>query len=135
MAIAHRFRGLTIEFGVPDLRAGIDFYSKLFGRPPDFEPHSDFVEWEVFDNNSWFQLAEGEPRPAYALRLRVDDLDSEVKRVEREVGAHCSAITRIPGLVTFCNFSDPWGNTLGFYQRLFAETPRVPGGSFHDFEG
>ena len=135
MAQAHRFRGQTIEFREPDLRAGVEFYSMLFGRPPDFAPHSDFVEWEVFDNNAWFQLAEGEPRPAYALRLRVDDIDAEVERVQREVGGRCSPITRIPGLVAFCNFSDPWGNHLGFYQRLFTETPRVPGGSFHDFEG
>lgn len=134
MAGADRFGGCTVEFRVPDLRAGIDFYSRLFGRPPDFEPHHDFVEWEGFDN-FWFQLALGEPRPAYALRLRVEDIDAEVARVQRETGARCSRVTRIPGLVAFCNLSDPWGNNLGLYQRLFvAGAPRVPGGSYRDFE-
>ncbi len=129
-----RFGGCTVEFRVPDLRAGTEFYSRLFGRAPDFEPHADFVEWEGF-NNFWFQLAEGEPRPTYAMRLCVDDIVAEVARVQREVGARCSSITRIPGLVAFCNFNDPWGNILGLYQRLFiAGVPRVPGGSYHDCE-
>lgn len=132
MARAHRFGGLTVEFRVPDIRAGVEFYSQLFGRPPDFEPREDFKEWEAFDN-FWFQLGEGKPRPTYAMRLRVEDIDDE--RIEREVGARCSSVTRISGLVAFCNCSDPWGNTLGLYQRLFVGgQPRVPGGSFHDWE-
>ena len=127
-----RFAGCTVEFRVPDFRAGVEFYSRLFGRRPDFEPHRDFVEWEAFDT-FWFQLGEGEARPAHPLRFRVEDIDAEHGRVEHEVGARCSAITRIPGLVAFFNFSDPWGNALGCYQRLFVDEPRVPGGSFHDF--
>ena len=116
-----RFGGCTVELRVPDFRAGVEFYSRLFGRRPDFEPHRDFVEWEGFDD-FWFQLGEGEARPAHPLRFRVEDIDAEHRRVEREVGARCSAMTRIPG-----------GNTLGCYQRLFVDEPRVPGGSFHDF--
>jgi predicted enzyme related to lactoylglutathione lyase len=134
MARTERFEGCTVEFRVPDFRAGVDFYSRLFGRPPDFAPHRDFVEWEGFDG-FWFQLGEGEPRPTYALRLRVRDIEAECRRVEQELGVRCSPLTRLPGLVAFCNVDDPWGNTLGFYQRLFEDGPAVPGGSFHDFEG
>lgn len=134
MAVEHRFRGLTVEFRMPDIRAGVEFYSRLIGRPPDFEPHHDFVEWEVTPN-FWLQIGEGEARPTYALRLRVDDIEAECRRVERELSVRCSPITRIAGLVAFCNFNDAWGNNLGFYQRLFVDgTPRVPGGSWHDFE-
>ena len=134
MARSDRFSGITVQFFVPDIRAGIEFYSRLFGRPPDFKPHEDFKEWEVFDN-FWLQIGQGEPRPTYPLRLRVEDIDAQRERVERDVGARCSAITRIPGLVAFCNFSDQWGNNLGLYQRLFVGgVPRGPGGSFHDWE-
>jgi hypothetical protein len=91
-----RFGGCTVELRVPDFRAGVEFYLRLFGRRPDFEPQRDFVEWEVFDD-FWSQLGEGTARPAHPLRFRVE-------------------------------------NTLGFYQRLFVDEPRVPGGSFHDFE-
>jgi len=40
MAEVERFRGIIIQFLVMDIRAGMDFYSRLFGRPPDFEPHT-----------------------------------------------------------------------------------------------
>jgi catechol 2,3-dioxygenase-like lactoylglutathione lyase family enzyme len=128
------FTGVTVQLLVPDFAGGVDFYSRLIGRPPDFEPHEDFVEWEVLPG-FWLQLGEGTPRRAYPLRLAVDDVAAERARAERELGAHAvSAIQRIPGLVAFCNFDDPWGNRLGFYERLFTEEPAVPGGSFRDEE-
>lgn len=71
-----RFLGFTIEVRTPDSREGIEFYTRLFGRPPDFAPHVDFVEWEIVDDRTWFQLGEGEPRPARPVRFRVDDIDA-----------------------------------------------------------
>lgn len=134
MSQANRFSGVTVQFLVPELEAATEFYSRLFGRRPDFEPHDDFVEWEVVAN-VWLQVGEGEPRPACPVRLRAEDIDAECLWVNRELGVRCSRVTRIPGLVAFCNFSDPWGNNLGFYQRLFlGGMPRAPGGSFHDWE-
>lgn len=128
-----RFSRATVRFGVPDIRAAKDFYSRLLERLPDFEPHADFIEWELF-TGFWLQLGEGEPRPAYPLRLCVDDLDAEIRRVERELGARCSSIGRVPGLVAFCIFADPWGNQLGFYQRLYRAEAPVIGGSYHDYD-
>lgn len=128
-----RFSGTTIQLFVPDFKAGVEFYSKLLGRSADFEPHHDFVEWEVFPG-FWFQLAEGKPRPTYPIRFRVEDIEAECQRVERELEVVCSGVTRISGLVAFCNFTDRWGNNLGFYQRLFAEQPTAPGGSYREWE-
>ncbi|MBI3670707.1 MAG: VOC family protein [Acidobacteria bacterium] len=134
MAPTNRFLGLTVQFFVADIRAGIEFYSRLIGRPPDFEPHADFKEWEIFDN-CWLQVGQGKPRPTYTMRLRVENIDAERERIERQVGARCSPVQRISGLVALCNFSDPWGNRLGLYQRLFVDgVPRVLGGSHADYE-
>jgi catechol 2,3-dioxygenase-like lactoylglutathione lyase family enzyme len=120
------FLGMTVQVAVPNFTAGLDFYSRLFGCAPEFKPYDDFAEWEAV-KDVWFQLAEGEPRPAHAARFRVNDIATAVEWVERELGVRC-AITRIPGLVAFCNFADPWGNNLGFYQRLWTRAPRNPGG-------
>lgn len=121
------FGGFTIQFCVPDIRAGVTFYSRLLGRPPNFEPYEDFKEWDGIGGCT-IQIAEGEPRPGYPLRFRVEDIEAGCARVARDLGVACSPVERIPGLVAFCNFDDPWGNRLGFYQRLFVDEPRVPGG-------
>jgi predicted enzyme related to lactoylglutathione lyase len=120
--------GITVQVSVPEFKAGLNFYSRLFGRPPEFEPYDDFAEWEAVKEDVWFQLGEGEPRPTtHSVCFRVNDIGTAVAWVEREFGVRC-AITRIPGLVAFCNFADPWGNNLGFYQRLWTHIPRIPGG-------
>jgi predicted enzyme related to lactoylglutathione lyase len=126
-----RFDGLTIQLGVADIRAGVEFYAALLGRPPDYEPHEDFKEWEVFPG-CWLQIAQGRPVPTYPVRLRCADVETERERVERELGVRCSPVSRLPGVVALCNFHDPWGNRLGLYQRLFTDQPAIPGGSYRD---
>jgi predicted enzyme related to lactoylglutathione lyase len=128
----NRFDGATIELRVPDFAAGVAYYSRLFGRGPDFQPHRDFAEWELVPE-LWFQLAEGDARPAPAVRFRVADVEAERERVAVELEARCSPITRVPALIAFFDFDDPWGNRLGLYQHLFAGEPPMPGGSFRDF--
>jgi predicted enzyme related to lactoylglutathione lyase len=133
MTSERSFSSFTVQFSVPDFRAGLEFYSRLFGRKPEFEPYEDFAEWEAVEN-VWFQLGEGDSRPTHPARFRVNDIETVVEWVQRELGVRCSQITRIPGLVAFCDFRDPWGNNLGFYQRLWVHTARVPGGRSHDDE-
>lgn len=84
-------------------------------------------------DNFWLQLGEGEPRPTYPLRLRVGNIEAERERIERELGVECTPVVLIPGLVALCNFRDPWGNNLGFYQVIVeGRMPRIPGGSFRN---
>ncbi len=132
MARLDRFDGMTVEFLVPDFPAAVAFYTRLFGWRSDFEPYDDFIEWELLPK-CWLQIGVGEPQPGRPLRLCVDDIEAEVARVARDLRVRCSPITRIPGLVAFCDFCDPWGNNLGFYQRLFMDgVPRFPGGRSAD---
>jgi predicted enzyme related to lactoylglutathione lyase len=128
-----RFVDHTVQLRVPDLDAGVAFYARLFGRPPDAWPHVDFAEWLV-GPHMVLQLAAGEARQAYPIRFRADDLERERQRVGRELGTSCSAPKRVGRLVTFCDFADPWGNRLGFYQPISAgrDAP-MPGGSEHDW--
>jgi hypothetical protein len=65
---AKAFLGVTVQVAVPDFKAGLHFYTRLFGRAPEFEPYDDFAEWEAV-KDVWFQLGEGEPRPTHAARL------------------------------------------------------------------
>ncbi|WP_213011052.1 VOC family protein [Paractinoplanes toevensis] len=54
-------------------------------------------------------------------------------RVESELGVAASPVTTLPGVVSFINFEDPWGNRLGYYEDIVpSEEQQGPGGSTHD---
>ncbi len=126
------FIGVTIQLKVADIKAGVAFYSRLIGRKPDFEAHEDFKEWELIPG-CWLQLVEGFPQPAGRLRMGVDNIDRAREEAQQELGMTCSEVEHIAGLAAWCNFEDPWGNHLGFFQDLAVnEIPKAPGGSVHD---
>lgn len=124
------FASMTIQFLVPDIKAGVAFYTKLFGKPPDFEPNEDFKEWKVTPGAT-FQLGQGQPRPTYTMRFRVANLDDAMAKVERELGVTCTRIRRIAGRVSLCDFADPWDHRLGFFEPHPGEE-RVSGGKFRE---
>jgi hypothetical protein len=42
-------------------------------------------------------------------------------------------VTTLPGVVSFINFEDPWGNRLGYYEDIVpSHEQHEPGGSAHD---
>jgi len=124
-----RFRSLTVQFYVADIRLGLDFYTRALRRAPNFAPYPDFQEWDNIAPNVTFQVGEGTPRPTYPIRFGVQDIEAERARIIREARPdHASDIMRFEGLVATCDFVDPWGNTFGLYQVLFSgEPPHLKG--------
>ncbi len=57
MADLTRFGGLTVQFYVPSIKEGIEFYSRVLGRAPNFAPTPDFQEWDHIVPNVTFQVA------------------------------------------------------------------------------
>lgn len=125
-----KFGGLTVQFHVPSIKEGIEFYSRVLGRPPNFAPLPDFQEWDHIVPNVTFQVAEGPPRPTYPIRFRVSNIEAEHERIVREARPpHATPVKRFEGLVAVCDFLDPWGNAFGLYQVLCegAEPPKLSG--------
>lgn len=114
--------GMTIQVAVPaaDMQSGREYYTALFGRPPVFEAHDDFIEWPPIDGQEcWLQLV-GSPnfQPLWnRIRLRVADLHAAVDFLAGQNIEH-SQPQYLPGVVGFLDFNDPWGNRLGYYQDL-----------------
>jgi catechol 2,3-dioxygenase-like lactoylglutathione lyase family enzyme len=113
--------GLTIQLWVGDGSAGRGWYARLFGRPPDFTPfsHDTFCEW-IFKPGYWeiHVVEKDHPEPRQApVRFGVEDIHAARQQV-LELGVGADAIEELPGVVRWCNFTDPWGNRLGFYQDL-----------------
>jgi hypothetical protein len=129
--------GMTLQVPVADVAAGKRFYRMFFGRDPDFAPHEDFLEWRVLPGvELWWQVVgtTGDFTPlATRVRLLVDDVRAAKRRIEAELGVSVSPATTLPGVVTFVDFADPWGNQLGYYEDIVpsGEQPE-PGGSVHD---
>ncbi len=125
-----RFGGLTVQVYVPDIRAGVEFYSWFLGRAPNFETTPDFQEWDQIAPNVTFQVAEGTPRPTYPFRFRVTDIERERERILHDARpSYATEIKRFEGLVAVCDFIDPWGNSFGLYQVFFEgrEPPKLAG--------
>jgi hypothetical protein len=110
------FSGFTTRLRVPDVAAGLTFHEDLTGRAPDSSPHVDFCEGEL-QSAAWFQLGQGKVTEAYPLRFAVRDIAAEVSRMPARFEITCSEILRVPEVVAWCNFEDPWDNRLGILSR------------------
>jgi predicted enzyme related to lactoylglutathione lyase len=114
--------GMTFELQVGDLATARAFYTGLFGRPPELEPDDGLLEWAVVPGQqTWLQVASvAEPQPLRArLRFAVRDL-SAAREVLLASGLEVSVPGSVPGVVTWCDVDDPWGNRLGLYEELTA---------------
>ncbi len=111
------FTSFTVQVRVPDIGAGLRFYSRLFGRDPDLTPHADFHEWEI-RRGGWLQLASGAPDPERPIRFGVPAIEAARALLADTCGIACTPAETVPGVVLWCDFADPWGNRLGFYEVL-----------------
>jgi predicted enzyme related to lactoylglutathione lyase len=113
--------GLTLQLWVGDGSAARAWYQRLFGRPPDFTPFGDdtFCEW-IFKPGYWeiHVVEKDHPTPRQApVRFGAEDIHAAREQV-LGLGIEADEIEELPGVVRWCNFTDPWGNRLGLYQDL-----------------
>lgn len=126
--------GLTLQVYVPsaDAQAARAYYTDLFGQPPAFVPHDDFFEWPPSPGQEcWFQVVAARPEVSplrNRVRFRVADLSSATDFLDHQGIAHTPP-SQLPGVVAFLDFTDPWGNKLGYYQDL------VPSGQQSEYPG
>lgn len=127
--------GITIQLHVDDIDRARRFYGAIFGGEPHYQPHDDFLEWRVGDGETWLQVvgSRGDQRPLpNRVRFRVEDIQAAHAAV-LAAAIEASAVRTLPGVVRFFDFSDPWGNRLGYYQDLAPSGQQpVIGGSAHD---
>jgi catechol 2,3-dioxygenase-like lactoylglutathione lyase family enzyme len=107
-AITHLFAGVPVS----DLDAGIDWYTRFLGRPPDSRV-GDEILWEI-DEHAWLFI---EPNAAQAgagrITLAVSGLDRLLERLAAERIEHEPIETYSNG-VRHVNIPDPDGNTIAF---------------------
>ena len=109
--------GVTLQVGVGDMAAARAFYDRLFGKEPDFVAADDFHEYELVPG-FWFQITSAvEPGSMRRVRFGVPDLTAARDRLLSE-SFEVSAVVTVPGVVSYCNLTDPFGNLIGLYEDL-----------------
>jgi catechol 2,3-dioxygenase-like lactoylglutathione lyase family enzyme len=107
-AITHLFAGVSVS----DLEASTDWYTRLFGRPPDSRV-GDEILWEI-DERAWLFI---EPNAAQAdagrITLSVVGLDALLERLAVQHIEHEPVETYSNG-VRHVNVPDPDGNAIAF---------------------
>lgn len=110
---------VTIGVAVVDVQQADAWYRDVLGRSVEsVEPVEGMVELLV-SPGTWLQLfpAEQEPFvPSTAIvRFKTQDIEADAERL-RAKGIEIGEVTRIPGVVAFAEFADPFGNPVGLYE-------------------
>ena len=107
-AITDLFAGVPVS----DLDAGIDCYTRFFGRPPDSRVGNEIL-WEI-DEHAWLFI---EPNAAQAgtgrITLSVVGLDALLERLASQGIGHEPVETYSNG-VRHAKIPDPDGNAIAF---------------------
>ena len=106
--ITHLYAGVPVT----DLDAGIDWYTRFFGRPPD-HPMGTEQLWEIDEHAGLFI----EPNPSHAgsgrITLAVRGLDELLERLTA-VGIAYEPIETYSNGVRHVTIPDPDGNAIAF---------------------
>lgn len=83
---------------VSDLPESRQWYSKLFGKPPDLEPFVGNVEFKL--GGAWMQISKGKVQSSsWSLELEVRDLPRERERL-RAAGIAATEIKTVPNVIS-----------------------------------
>lgn len=112
---------MIAEIKIPELNEGIVWYSPFFNRKPDLLRDGGFAEWSVAPGCG-FRLVQGQPDSKNSLlRLGVYNLETELKRLKKEVGIEVDDLqikTEQSMQTRWCTINDPWMNKIGLYEYL-----------------
>jgi catechol 2,3-dioxygenase-like lactoylglutathione lyase family enzyme len=119
-AITDLFAGVPVS----DLDASIDWYSRFFGRAPDFRA-GDEVLWEVDEHATLFIEPDAARAGAGRITLAVVGLDALLERLAA-LGIEHEPIETYSNGVRHVNVPDPDGNAIAFAEPPDAasESPR-----------
>jgi predicted enzyme related to lactoylglutathione lyase len=107
---------VTVGLAVSDLVGAAAWYGRLLGREVDLSPADGVAEFRIVAG-CWLQLYEGTGGGEGAFRFGVADIEGARSRL-LELGVAVSPVEEVPGVIAYCEFTDPYGNRLSLYQEL-----------------
>ena len=109
-----------VEIPAVNLEGAGKFYESLFGWKISHMPDLKYTMWEAGDGSGggFPEVSADNPAGQVLVYIDSDDIEADLKKVEKLGGNVLHPKTEIPGMGWFGIFKDPTGNVLGLYTSM-----------------
>jgi predicted enzyme related to lactoylglutathione lyase len=109
-----------VEIPATNVEAAGKFYQDLFGWKIQPVPEMNYTMWESVDGSGggFPEVSADSPAGQVLVYIDSDDIEADLKKVEKLGGKVLYPKTEIPGMGWFGTFKDPTGNVIGLYTNL-----------------
>jgi predicted enzyme related to lactoylglutathione lyase len=109
-----------VEVPAVDVEAAGRFYQQLFGWKLQHVPEMNYTMWEDGSGSGggFPQVSEENPAGQVLVYIDSDDIEADLKKVEKLGGKVLVPKREIPGQGWMGIFQDPTGNVLALYTSL-----------------
>ena len=110
-----------VEIPAANTESAGNFYADLFGWKIQPIPEMNYVMWEAGDGDEYGgfpQVSDENPAGQVLVYIASDDIDADLKKVEKLGGKVLRQKTEIPGMGWYGVFQDPTGNVLALYTSM-----------------
>lgn len=107
-----------VEIPAANVEATGSFYQQLFGWKLMPMPEMKYTMWEAGDGDEYGgfpEVSEDNPAGQVLVYIASEDIETDLKKVEKLGGKVLHAKTEIPGMGWYGIFKDPTGNVLALY--------------------
>jgi len=113
-----------VEIPAANVEAAGKFYADLFGWKISPMPEMNYTMFEAGDGDEYGgfpQVSENNPAGQVLVYIHSDDIEADLKKVEKLGGKVLHPKAEIPGMGWFGVFQDPTGNVLALYTSMNPE--------------
>lgn len=109
-----------VEIPAVNVEAAGRFYQELFGWKLQHVPEMNYTMWEdeTGSGGGFPQVSEDNPAGRVLVYIDSDDIEADLKKVEKLGGKILHPKMEIPQMGWFGIFQDPTGNVLALYTSM-----------------
>ena len=109
-----------VEIPAANVEGAAKFYADLFGWKLQNIPEMNYTMWEAGDGSGggFPEVSADNPAGQVLVYIDSDDIEADLKQVEKLGGKMLHPKTEIPGMGWFGIFKDPTGNVLALYTSM-----------------
>ena len=109
-----------VEIPAANVEAAGKFYQELLGWKLQHDPELNYTQWEAGDGTGggFPEVSDEAPAGHVLVYIHSDDIETDLKNVEKLGGKVIHPKTEIPQVGWFGLFQDLTGNVLGLYTSM-----------------